>query len=207
VLASVKPIQPGERWLDLCAGPGGKSALLAALLAPSGGTLVANEPHEHRADLVRTALKPFGTSTLVTSTDGRKIASASETQFTRVLVDAPCSGLGALRRRPEARWRKREEDLGSLAQLQTELLDSALDVTTVGGFVAYVTCSPDARETVDVVAAVIGARDDVELCDTPAVLDTISHDVDGARRGSAVQLWPHRHNTDAMFIQLVTRTR
>jgi 16S rRNA (cytosine967-C5)-methyltransferase len=207
LLASVKPIEHGERWLDLCAGPGGKSALLAALLAPSHGTLVANEPHEHRADLVRTALKPFEPSTRVICADGREISVAIEVPFSRVLVDAPCSGLGALRRRPEARWRKHEEDLDELSRLQKDLLNSALDVTAVGGFVAYVTCSPEPRETVEVVAAVVGSRDDVELCDTPAVLDTISPNLDGARRGNAVQLWPHRHNTDAMFIQLLTRTR
>jgi 16S rRNA (cytosine967-C5)-methyltransferase len=207
LLASVKPIEHGERWLDLCAGPGGKSALLAALLAPSHGTLVANEPHEHRADLVRTALKPFEPSTRVICADGREISVAIEVPFSRVLVDAPCSGLGALRRRPEARWRKHEEDLDELSHLQKDLLNSALDVTAVGGFVAYVTCSPEPRETVDVVAAVFGSRDDVELCDTPAVLDTISPNLEGARHGNAVQLWPHRHNTDAMFIQLLTRTR
>ena len=94
-----------------------------------------------------------------------------------------------------------------LTLLQRELLDSAIDATAVGGFVAYVTCSPDPRETVDVVSAVTTARGDVAIVDTPSVLEEIAPSVEGARRGTAVQLWPHRHNTDAMFIQLVTRTR
>lgn len=207
LLAHAAPIDEGERWLDLCAGPGGKSALMAALLAQHNGLLVANEPHEHRAELVRTALKPFGDTTQVVSVDGRDIRTEFDSPFSRILVDAPCSGLGALRRRPEARWRKREDDLIGLTLLQRDLLHSAIDATSVGGFVAYVTCSPDPRETVDVVSAVTTARGDVAIVDTPSVLEEIAPSVEGARRGTAVQLWPHRHNTDAMFIQLVTRTR
>jgi 16S rRNA (cytosine967-C5)-methyltransferase len=207
LLAEAGVIVEGERWLDLCAGPGGKSALLAAVLSEHNGLLVANEPHEHRVELVRTALAPFGTGTQVVSVDGRTAVGELEIPFTRVLVDAPCSGLGALRRRPEARWRKREEDLVALTALQRELLNSAIDATAIGGFVAYVTCSPDQRETVDVVSAVMAERDDVAIIDTPLILERIAPSVDGARRGTAVQLWPHRHNTDAMFIQLLTRTR
>jgi 16S rRNA (cytosine967-C5)-methyltransferase len=207
LLAHAGPIDEGERWLDLCAGPGGKSSLMAALLTQHNGLLVANEPHEHRAELVRTALTPFVDTTQVVSLDGRDIRSGFKSPFSRILVDAPCSGLGALRRRPEARWRKREDDLIGLTLLQRELLDSAIDATAVGGFVAYVTCSPDPRETVEVVSAVMNVRGDVAIVDTPSILEAIAPSVDGARRGTAVQLWPHRHNTDAMFIQLVTRTR
>ena len=206
LLARAAEIAPGEQWLDLCAGPGGKSALLAALLTPHSGILWANEPHAHRAELVRQALTPFGDSIRVTEHDGRDVARELPVAFSRVLVDAPCSGIGALRRRPEARWRKHEEDLVDLTRLQTELLESALDAVEVGGHVAYVTCSPDTRETVDVVATVIGGRTDAELIDTSHVLDSIAPQIDGVRRGTAVQLWPQRHNTDAMFIQLVRRT-
>jgi 16S rRNA (cytosine967-C5)-methyltransferase len=206
LLGRATEIAPGEQWLDLCAGPGGKSALLAALLAPHNGVLWANEPHAHRAELVRQALKPFGDSIRLTSLDGRDAAREFPAGFSRVLVDAPCSGIGALRRRPEARWRKHEDDLAGLTRLQTELLESAIDAVEVGGLVAYVTCSPDKRETVDVVEAVVVGRTDIELIDTSKVFDSITSGVDGARRGSAVQLWPQRHNTDAMFIQLVKRT-
>jgi 16S rRNA (cytosine967-C5)-methyltransferase len=114
--------------------------------------------------------------------------------FDRVLVDAPCTGLGALRRRPEARWRRRADDLAELTALQRELLAAALRLTRPGGVVAYVTCSPHPAETREVVAG-------HELLDArpafPGVPDL------GA--GPAVQLWPHRHGTDAMFCALIRR--
>jgi 16S rRNA (cytosine967-C5)-methyltransferase len=140
------------------------------------------------------------------SEDGRDARDFAGAPFARVLVDAPCSGIGALRRRPEARWRKREDDLIDLTVLQGQLLDAALDATEVNGYVAYVTCSPDARETVDVIDATLAGRDDVEVVDTGAVFDTLGPTEADFRRGTAVQLWPHRHNTDAMFIQLLRRT-
>ena len=116
----------------------------------------------------------------------------------------PCSGLGALRRRPEARWRKREEDLDALAALQRELLGSALRAVRPGGVVAYVTCSPVPAETRDVVTAVVSATDGVEVLDAPAVLS----DVPGVRSPSPLfaQLWPHRHGSDAIFVALLRRT-
>ena len=206
LLAQVSEIHPNEVWLDLCAGPGGKSALLAALLTPHSGTLIANEPSDHRATLVRQSLRPFSATTRVMSEDGRNAPDFSGAPFARVLVDAPCSGIGALRRRPEARWRKREDDLIDLTVLQRQLLDAAIDATEINGLVAYVTCSPDARETVDVIDATLAGRDDVEVVDTGAVFDTLGTTAVDFRRGTAVQLWPHRHNTDAMFIQLLRRT-
>jgi 16S rRNA (cytosine967-C5)-methyltransferase len=123
--------------------------------------------------------------------------------FERVLVDAPCSGLGALRRRPEARWRKSPGDLPGLTRLQRALLSSALDSVRPGGVVAYVTCSPVPAETSEVVTAVAGARSDVELLDAPAILDVPDTRSPDPR---FAQLWPHRHGTDAIFIALLRRT-
>jgi 16S rRNA (cytosine967-C5)-methyltransferase len=119
-----------------------------------------------------------------------------------VLLDAPCTGLGALRRRPEVRWRRTAEDVAPLADLQRRLLDSALASVRPGGVVAYVTCSPHTAETVDVVAAA-AARDDVEVVPVAPLFP----EVPGLARGDAGQLWPHRHGTDAMFIALLRRTR
>src|SRR4029079_12080683 len=141
----------GERWLDLCAGPGGKSALLGGLVALEGGTLDAVEPAEHRPDLVRRAVD--GLPVTVHVADGRT-APLPDAAFDRVLVDAPCTGLGALRRRPEGRWRRRPEDVAELSRLQRELLAAALRHVRPGGVVAYVTCSPHLAETAGVVAAV-----------------------------------------------------
>jgi 16S rRNA (cytosine967-C5)-methyltransferase len=119
-----------------------------------------------------------------------------------VLLDAPCTGLGALRRRPEVRWRRTPDDVAPLAELQTGLLDSALASVRVGGVVAYVTCSPHNAETVAVVDAA-AARDDVEVLPVAPLFP----EVPGVARGEHGQLWPHRHGTDAMFMALLRRTR
>jgi 16S rRNA (cytosine967-C5)-methyltransferase len=182
------------RWLDLCAGPGGKAALLAALAAERGATLVANELREHRAELVRRVTEPWAVE--VTVGDACAVPSI-EGGYDRVLLDAPCTGLGALRRRPEARWRRRPEDVPSLAALQGELLASALRLVRPGGVVAYVTCSPHLAETAGVLLGVSGAR----LVDARPAFAGIPLLGDGP----TVQLWPHRHGTDAMFCALLRR--
>ena len=207
LLASVAPIAIGEEWLDLCAGPGGKTALLAALQKPHNGFLVANEPHDHRAELVRQAIAPLREHVRVTSKDGRIVGRDNPARFDRVLVDAPCSGLGALRRRPESRWRKTEDDLEMLTLLQTELLTAAVRAVKPGGYIAYVTCSPDQRETVDVVQTVLDEQPNVTVVKTVDVMSEFTENARQVGRGTAVQLWPHRHGTDAMFIQLLQRTR
>ncbi len=199
-----------ERWLDLCAGPGGKAALLAALAATRGARLLATELQEHRARLVSsatTAVRAAGDGLLgVAVADGTRPAWRPEA-FDRVLVDAPCTGLGALRRRPEARWRRAPEDVDRLVPLQRALLTSALDAVRPGGVVGYVTCSPVLAETAGVVSAVLAERDDVRL--EPAVpLDgtDLSATAPGPLPGT-VQLWPHLHGTDAMFLALLRKHR
>jgi len=123
--------------------------------------------------------------------------------FDRVLVDAPCSGLGALRRRPESRWRRTPEDLADLVPLQKLLLDRALDSVRPGGVVGYATCSPVLAETAAVVSAALDANPHVVLEDARPLFPTTDHD--GPLPGT-VQLWPHRHGTDAMFFALLRRT-
>jgi 16S rRNA (cytosine967-C5)-methyltransferase len=179
------------RWLDLCAGPGGKTALLAAIGAATGARVTAVEPTPHRADLVER--NTAGLDVEVLRVDGRDpgLAAAS---FDRVLVDAPCTGLGALRRRPEARWRRQPGDVAALARLQRELLASAISLTRPGGVVLYATCSPHLAETVGVVADAV-RRQPVRAIDTRALFDPVG----GLGDGPNVQLWPHRHGTDAMF--------
>ena len=194
-----------ERWLDLCAGPGGKAALLAALAAERGARVLAAERQPHRAQLVRQALRATTAGLAgVVAADGTRPAWADR-GFDRVLVDAPCSGLGALRRRPESRWRRRPEDLAELVPLQRALLDSALDATRPGGVVLYATCSPVVAETVDVVRATLAGRDDVRLEDAGPLLPE-AEDATCAGLPEAVQLWPHRHATDAMFLALLRKS-
>lgn len=202
-LSRARPVQPGERWLDLCAGPGGKAALLAAEARTQGATLLANEVVPGRAGLVRQALAAVDPTVEVRTGDGRTLGTEQPGAFDRILLDAPCTGLGALRRRPEARWRKSASDVEPLATLQGELLDSAVRALAPGGLLAYVTCSPHLGETRRVLA-LAQERHALELVDTPAVLRGVTSAPLPLPDGTPhVQLWPHRHGTDAMFIQLL----
>jgi len=196
-------------WLDLCAGPGGKAALLGALLAERApaGTLVANEVSPHRARLVERALAPLRDrlDARVQVADGRELGSLEPDRYDRVLVDVPCTGLGALRRRPESRWRRQPADLVALGPLQRELLRSAIAATRPGGVVAYVTCSPHLAETRLVVEDVV-KKVPVEVLDAAAILDDAALTPVEGQQSPFVQLWPHRHGTDAMFLALLRRT-
>ncbi|MBU1587334.1 MAG: rRNA small subunit methyltransferase B [Actinobacteria bacterium] len=204
-LSRVRPIEQGEQWLDLCAGPGGKAALLAAEAQVGGAVLTANELVPARAELVRKALAVFPTPPEVWELDGTTVGGLYPGAFDRILLDAPCTGLGALRRRPEARWRKQPSDVAGLGNLQAKLLASAIAALKPGGVLAYVTCSPHAAETKSIVASVLRKTEGVERLDTPAVLQSIVREPLDLPEASHVQLWPHRHGTDAMFIQLLAK--
>lgn len=205
-LSRVRPAGGNERWLDLCAGPGGKASLLAAEALVAGATLVANEIVPARAQLVRNALEIFEDAPQVIVQDGRDIGRTLPQQFDRILIDAPCTGLGALRRRPEARWRKQPRDVPELSRLQAELLESGLAALKPGGVLAYVTCSPHLAETRLVVEGTLRKNADVSKLDTASVLASVTKTpLDLGDSDGAVQLWPHRHGTDAMFICLLQK--
>jgi 16S rRNA (cytosine967-C5)-methyltransferase len=206
-LSRAQPVQPGERWLDLCAGPGGKAALLAAEAAAEGAELVANELVPARAELVRRALAAVPLAVPVWELDGTVVGREHPEAFDRILLDAPCTGLGALRRRPEARWRKTPRDVAELTVLQAALLDSAVAALKPGGLLAYVTCSPHIAETRGVVADALKRHGDaLRAEDTAAVVQDLAVErLDLAGDPTAVQLWPHRHVTDAMFIALLRK--
>ena len=200
------------RWLDLCAGPGGKSALLAGLTPAHDAELLAVEVAEHRTRLVERSVRALveaGVEVTAITADGRTIGDKHPAEYSRVMADVPCSGLGALRRRPEARWRRQPADLAEMAPLQRDLLASALDAVAPGGVVAYVTCSPHLSETRLVVQDVLRGRDDIEQLDAR---DAVRAGVLPARQaetdlgqGPTVQLWPHIHGTDAMFLALLRK--
>ncbi len=203
--------------VDLCAGPGGKTVLLAGLLPRT--RLVAVEPRATRARLVAgavaasvagTAGGPVAASVagamagrsnvMVVQADGRA-APLCPSSVDRVLADVPCTGLGALRRRPEARWRRTPAEVAPLSSLQRQLLVAAVELTRPGGVVGYVTCSPHPVETTQVVTDVVGQHGGVSVLDARAYLP----EVEGLGDGPFVQLWPHRHGTDAMFLALLRR--
>jgi 16S rRNA (cytosine967-C5)-methyltransferase len=204
-LAQAEPGSAPGWWLDLCAGPGGKSALLAGLAVERSARLLAAELSAHRARLVRQGLRSYPDPPTVLIADGTRPAWRSGA-FDRVLADVPCSGLGALRRRPESRWRRTAADVQQLHPLQVALMTSAVRAAAPGGTVAYVTCSPHRHETADVVAEVLAegraGGDAVAVLPASGLLPELPED---AFDGPYLQLWPHRHGTDAMFAAYLKR--
>ncbi|MFH9074912.1 RsmB/NOP family class I SAM-dependent RNA methyltransferase [Streptomyces alboflavus] len=196
------PVEGSDtKWLDGCAGPGGKAAMLAGLAAERGAVLLAAEKQPHRARLVGQALAGNPGPYQVVAADGTR-PPWRPGSFDRVLMDVPCTGLGALRRRPEARWRRRPEDLEGFAPLQRALLRTALESVRVGGVVGYATCSPHLAETRAVVDDVLKQWGDAELVDARDLMPGVPALGDGPD----VQLWPHLHGTDAMYLAVIRRT-
>ena len=190
-----------SRWLDLCAGPGGKAALMLAVAKQKDVFFEANEVSTHRAKLVQQALDPIS-KLKVSIGDGRKLAEGGA-RFSRLLLDAPCTGLGALRRRPESRWRKKSTDIPELAKLQKDLFKASWDSLLPGGVLGYVTCSPHLSETTALVSwAESQYRGDLELLPANAILNEINPNLGLDVTFRTAQLWPHIHGTDAMFIAL-----
>jgi 16S rRNA (cytosine967-C5)-methyltransferase len=189
-----------DSWLDLCAGPGGKAALLSAIAKKQVLDFSANEISEVRAKLVRQVVQ----GAPVTAIDARDIASL-EKVYGAILADVPCTGLGALRRRPEVRWRRTVADLKSLVVLQSEIIDAALSVLKPGGIFGYATCSPHLSETRIVVSEALRRHPEMEVLDVSQFLHADLR-ATGVDRGS-MTLWTHRHNTDAMFLSLMRKKK
>ena len=187
-------------WLDLCAGPGGKAALLSAIAKSENIDFSANEISEVRAKLVRQVV--HGAS--VTSIDAREIYSLGKT-YGAILADVPCTGLGALRRRPEVRWRRTVADLKSLVVLQSEIIDSAIQVLEPGGIFGYATCSPHLSETRIAVSEALKRHPQMEAIDVSPYLHSDLKN-SAVSRGN-MTLWTHLHNTDAMFLSVMRKRK
>ena len=188
----------GSSWLDLCAGPGGKAALLSSIARTRGITFTANEFSAPRAELVKQVV--HGDRVLVS--DGREIDLINE-KFDAILIDAPCTGLGALRRRPEVRWRRTLQDLRALTQLQRELVDSAIKALNPGGVLGYATCSPHLAETSIQIADIKKKHSDLQQVDVTPYLPP---NLLGGNRDGAMALWTHKHGTDAMYLALFQKS-
>jgi len=206
-LTNATPISAGEKWLDMCAGPGGKAALLAAIAKIEHAKLETNEISDHRAKLVSQALSKVDPSVPVFVSDATTIGQDAPASFDRILLDAPCTGLGALRRRPESRWRKQPKDVAELATLQQQLIESAWQALKPGGVLAYVTCTPHSGETLAIVDWLENKhKNQVHLLNATEVLKTLNSNLDLNESRKTVQLWPHINGTDAMFIALITKS-
>ena len=195
---------PDKLWLDLCSGPGGKTATMAARGGERRVEIHANEPQEHRLDLVANAVEPWAGRVALRLGDGREVGSEEPNAYDRVLVDAPCTGLGALRRRPEARWRKSAADVVELTGLQRELLDAGFAALRPGGVLVYSTCSPVVAETKGVIESFLENTTNARLLDAGALASELASRQVPSHDG-LVQLWPDTDHTDAMFIALITK--
>ncbi len=182
------------KWLDLCAGPGGKAALLSSLAVEKSARFTANELSTPRSELVKQVVH----GARVWNRDGRFISQAGET-FDAILIDAPCTGLGALRRRPEVRWRRSVKDLRELTALQRELFAGAMEVLDQGGIIGYATCSPHLAESKVQVFDILKRFPQLVQLD---VAEYIPKNLVSAVEDRALRLWTHRHGTDSMFLAI-----
>jgi len=194
VVSTLDP-QPGERVLDLCAAPGGKTAAIACAVG-SDGRVVAGDLHPDRTKLVISTLSRLGLTASVLAQDAAR--PAIRAPFDRVLVDAPCSGIGSARRRPELLWRVRRDELFRLARLQVAIAAAGAELLRPGGRLVYSVCPSPRAETDAACDAIVRHRPDLEPVATPGPADA----EDALRH----RLWPHRHGTDGMFVAAFTRS-
>ena len=188
--------EAGLSWLDMCAGPGGKAAYLfnSLTIKDPQAKFLANEPVPHRAELVKRVVNNHQ----VISVDGTDASNFSES-YDRILIDAPCTGLGALRRRPEVRWRKNLKDLKELVLLQRQLLGASYKLLKPNGVMAYVTCSPHIAETRGQVMDFLAEHKDMKILSFNGLPG--AH-LNGLLPDGSLQLWTHLDQSDAMFMVL-----
>ena len=197
---------PGEQVLDLCAAPGGKTTAMAAAMRDRG-VLVATDVRVRRVALLRDTVRRSGATTI------RIVRVASDRDlpltatFDRVLVDAPCSGLGTLRRDPDVKWRRQPSDLPALAANQLRLLERAAAVVRPSGRLVYATCSSEPEENEHVVAAFLerhAAFERVNLGADPSIPEDVKALVDP---DGAIRTWPHVHGLEAFYAAALQRRR
>jgi 16S rRNA (cytosine967-C5)-methyltransferase len=184
--------RPGDRILDACAGPGGKAGHMACLVG-DGGLVVAADVTTSRLRLVRRQADRLSLRVPLVAQDARRPAVRGP--FDRILVDAPCSGLGAARRRPELLWRTARSGLSGLARLQVAIVAGVAGLLKPGGVLVYSVCTYPRAET--------DAACDAILRHLPDLVPHVLEGPDGP--APRIRLWPHRHGTDAMFVAGFTR--
>jgi 16S rRNA (cytosine967-C5)-methyltransferase len=189
-------LRPGDRVLDACAGGGGKSALIAARIG-SLGEVVALDHSPRALRRLQAARARLGLTAVTPRLgDARRAGAEWPGRFSRVLLDAPCTGLGTLRRRPEIKWRRRPEDLRRAAALQQALLAGVAGAVAPGGLLVYSACSLEPEETDAVVPPFLGRHPEFQVEDPGSVRRLQGDVVDGQ---GCVRSWPHRHETDGFF--------
>lgn len=194
--------QPGSKVLDVCAGPGGKTSHLAQLM-DNQGVIVACDIHEHRLRLIAETGARLGINIINTRLqDATKLTASPVDQYPFALVDAPCSGLGVLRRRPDSRWRKKPTDIAALADLQKEILKRVVATLEPGGRVIYSTCTIEPEENSEVIAQILAGHPELELLDLRPLLpyQAVNQDEERELATGQRQYLPFQDNLEGFFI-------
>ncbi len=216
MVAHLLDVRPGQRVLDLCAAPGGKTLPLARA-AGQDGRVFGGDLHLHRLGTMRARLTESGLKTPIhlMALDATQPLPFAE-KFDRVLVDAPCSGTGTLARNPEIRWRLSPQDLVDLAARQKAILSNALDALAPGGRLLYSTCSLEREENEEVVESVLATKTGFRLADgRPAVEPHLRADADlnrlfdlplGSNTANYFRTFPPAHHTDGFFAAIIEKS-
>lgn len=198
LVAHVLDPQPGDFIIDACAAPGGKTTHLAERME-NRGRIIANDIYDHKLKLIEENAQRLGIDIIETHCgDAALLNQHYAGQADRVLVDAPCSGLGVLRRRPDARWRKEEQMLAELPMLQLRILVAAAECVRPGGVLVYSTCTTEQEENDAVVQAFLQQMPQFRL-------DHAGEKLPMPRAEQTVQLWPHIDRTDGFYIARLIR--
>lgn len=201
LVAHVVSPQPGEFVLDCCSAPGGKTTHMAALME-NKGRIVAGDIYEHKLARIEENAQRLGISIIeATMLDAREAGARFKEQADRVLVDAPCSGLGVLRRKPDARWHKEQKEIDALPELQLAILKSAAEAVKPGGVLVYSTCTIERSENQAVVEAFLQDNPAFQLEKTGSFLPCTG----GHQQDDMVQLYPQHDGTDGFFIARMRR--
>nr|WP_309242109.1 16S rRNA (cytosine(967)-C(5))-methyltransferase RsmB [Paenibacillus sp. S150] len=204
VAEAVAP-EPGMRVLDCCAAPGGKSAHMGELMKDEGW-IYANDLHAHKAQLVADQAQRLGLGCIATgSHDALRLARVLEPEsFDRILLDAPCSGLGVIRRKPDLKWRKQPEDVASVAALQAELLQSVSGLLKPGGVLVYSTCTTEQAENSRIIAEFLKNNPGFA---SVSFSSPVWKRLEGTAlaEGEGIQLLPQHFGSDGFYIARLQR--
>jgi len=202
LVAPALDLQPNSRVLDACAAPGGKTTHIASYLKAGEGEITALDIHKHKTKLILQNSERMGYSDLISTgaIDARKAKDVLNTTFDRILVDAPCSGLGLMRRKPELRYFRQEEDLMNLQRVQLQILDSLVDLLEVNGKMVFSTCTFDEEENEQVDEKFLAAHKNFEL--VPVKHDTA---MDNSVKDGMLKVLPSDYFTDGFFIATFVR--
>jgi len=204
VAEAVQP-EPGMRVLDCCAAPGGKSAHMGELMKDEG-SIVANDIHVHKGKLVSDQASRLGLDSIsIVTGDALDLADRFESaSFDRILLDAPCSGLGVIRRKPDLKWGKSQEDIHEIAALQLRLLESVSTLLRPGGILVYSTCTIEPMENEGVVSAFLEGHSEFAIAeDGLGALSRLGEN--SLARGGGIQILPQHYHSDGFYIARLGR--